>query len=200
MSPALVTVTALRNGFSLPYSTGSSLPSGRFVAVAGDKIGMLGLSIVTQSLIMLMTRLFIFQTCGLSRKRGDMVTNRKKEIGSNHTVKNGFCVQNPLFNVRFPPIHRRLSLIKANTMKHNFLTVYVLIGCITFCSCSGPQEKEKTNETAQDAKYEPTNEELIARGKYLTLVSGCHDCHSPKVMTEKGPELDTTRLLAGHPQ
>ncbi|WP_416865571.1 MAG: c-type cytochrome [Imperialibacter sp.] len=41
--------------------------------------------------------------------------------------------------------------------------------------------------------------EAILRGEYLVNTSACHDCHTPKVMTPQGPELDTTRLLSGHP-
>ncbi|MFN0158592.1 MAG: c-type cytochrome [Bacteroidota bacterium] len=39
----------------------------------------------------------------------------------------------------------------------------------------------------------------VARGKYLVDFGGCHDCHSPKVMTPMGPVADTTRPLSGHP-
>lgn len=39
----------------------------------------------------------------------------------------------------------------------------------------------------------------VARGKYLVDFGGCHDCHSPKVMTPMGPVPDTTRLLSGQP-
>ncbi len=39
----------------------------------------------------------------------------------------------------------------------------------------------------------------IERGEYLVTMSGCHDCHSPKIMTEMGPEPDPARLLSGHP-
>jgi hypothetical protein len=28
---------------------------------------------------------------------------------------------------------------------------------------------------------------ILARGKYLVTLGGCHDCHTPKLMTEKGP-------------
>jgi hypothetical protein len=42
-------------------------------------------------------------------------------------------------------------------------------------------------------------EELVARGQYLTTVSGCNDCHSPKKFTATGMQLDSTRLLSGHP-
>jgi len=37
-----------------------------------------------------------------------------------------------------------------------------------------------------------------ARGRYLVVFGGCHDCHTPKVMGANGPEPDKTRLLAGH--
>lgn len=39
----------------------------------------------------------------------------------------------------------------------------------------------------------------IERGRYLVLMAGCNDCHSPKVFTPQGPVPDTTRLLSGHP-
>ena len=39
----------------------------------------------------------------------------------------------------------------------------------------------------------------VERGAYLATVGGCHDCHSPKVFTEHGPEPDPSRLLSGHP-
>jgi hypothetical protein len=40
----------------------------------------------------------------------------------------------------------------------------------------------------------------IARGQYLVSTSGCHDCHTPWKMGEKGPEPDMTRALSGHPE
>lgn len=39
----------------------------------------------------------------------------------------------------------------------------------------------------------------ISKGERLVTVLGCNDCHSPKVMTAKGPVTDSLRLLAGHP-
>ena len=39
----------------------------------------------------------------------------------------------------------------------------------------------------------------IARGKYLVMVGGCEDCHSPKVMTPMGPIPDSTKRLSGAP-
>lgn len=39
-----------------------------------------------------------------------------------------------------------------------------------------------------------------ARGKYLVNTTGCHDCHTPFKMGDKGPEPDMSRMLSGHPQ
>lgn len=39
----------------------------------------------------------------------------------------------------------------------------------------------------------------VERGKYLVTICACNDCHSPKVLTPKGPDVDTTRPLSGHP-
>jgi len=40
----------------------------------------------------------------------------------------------------------------------------------------------------------------LARGEHLVLTSGCHDCHTPLKMGDRGPEPDMTRMLSGHPQ
>jgi len=41
----------------------------------------------------------------------------------------------------------------------------------------------------------------IERGKYLVTFGGCHDCHTPKIPgSNRVPVLDTTKLLAGHPE
>lgn len=44
-----------------------------------------------------------------------------------------------------------------------------------------------------------TPEEMLKRGEYLVTIGGCHDCHSPHIMTENGPAPDPERLLSGHP-
>ncbi len=44
----------------------------------------------------------------------------------------------------------------------------------------------------------PTSQ--VKRGEYLVNFGGCHDCHTPKKLGAKGPELDTERLLSGHPE
>ena len=49
---------------------------------------------------------------------------------------------------------------------------------------------------AQTAK---SGKNPVERGKYLSIVVGCNDCHSPKLMTPNGPKTDPTRILSGHP-
>src|SRR5487761_2627553 len=39
----------------------------------------------------------------------------------------------------------------------------------------------------------------IKRGEYLVGYGGCHDCHTPKIMSPNGPAPDSSRLLSGHP-
>jgi mono/diheme cytochrome c family protein len=43
-----------------------------------------------------------------------------------------------------------------------------------------------------------TAEQMVARGRHLITVGDCSICHSPKVMTDRGPMVDSSMLLAGH--
>jgi hypothetical protein len=83
-------------------------------------------------------------------------------------------------------------------MKNVFIiTCFILAGAYII-SCK-PQD---TNTAATgDVATLPymTKEDSIKRGEYLSHIMGCNDCHTPKVMTDKGPALDMDRLLAGHP-
>ena len=64
-----------------------------------------------------------------------------------------------------------------------------LVGGVLFYEGGGkiPQQKAAQNKT------------MIERGKFYVTVGGCNDCHTPKIFTPKGPVLDSTRLLSGHP-
>lgn len=52
-------------------------------------------------------------------------------------------------------------------------------------------------QNAPDKKHDQAT--LIKRGEYLVTITGCNDCHSPKMMTAEGPKPDPDRLLSGHP-
>lgn len=79
-------------------------------------------------------------------------------------------------------------------MKTTFILMALAISSLLVIRCS------VTAEEKAEAAPELSREALIARGKYLTTLGGCNDCHSPKVMTPEGPMPDTTRLFSGHPQ
>lgn len=77
-------------------------------------------------------------------------------------------------------------------MKSSVLMSVFLVFCASFIFL-------QLNCSTQDEKKAMTKDEMIARGKYLTTIAGCNDCHTPKIMTEMGPMPDTTRLLSGQP-
>lgn len=39
----------------------------------------------------------------------------------------------------------------------------------------------------------------VERGRYLVTAMGCADCHAPKTIGPRGPVIDPTRFLSGHP-
>src|SRR5688572_28442229 len=92
----------------------------------------------------------------------------------------------------FVKLHESNIKTKNKKMK----TALIVLGClVVVTACHRPAEENSIPE-----KTSLSQEELILRGKYLTTIGGCNDCHSPKVLTQHGLEPDTTRLLSGHPQ
>ncbi len=73
------------------------------------------------------------------------------------------------------------------------LVICVIAGiCITSCN-------QPVTET-QAAEPEMTTQDYILKGKHLTTIGGCQDCHSPKIMENGGMKFDESRMLSGHPQ
>jgi len=76
-----------------------------------------------------------------------------------------------------------------------------LIACfaIYFVGCTNQSSTEK-NEPGTGASKSMSSEDLVKRGNYLMITSGCHDCHSPKKFGPHGEMLlDSSKLLSGHP-
>ncbi len=63
-------------------------------------------------------------------------------------------------------------------------------GLLSFAACS------KATECPEP---EVVQEDPVKRGEFLVSVGGCNDCHTPKIMTDKGPAMDMSRMLSGHP-
>ncbi len=66
----------------------------------------------------------------------------------------------------------------------------LLTGLVLSTGCVREQEPEPAVQT---------QEQIVERGRYLVTMAGCSDCHTPKVFTDKGMELDQAKLLSGHP-
>ena len=68
-------------------------------------------------------------------------------------------------------------------------------------------QQSKTNDQSEAQGQEKMSAELKyggyvsaeKGGEHLVTISGCNDCHTPKLMTARGPVLDSSLLLSGHP-
>jgi len=65
------------------------------------------------------------------------------------------------------------------------------------CDQVSADEKSIQKETASVAFAGFESE--LKWGEHLVTVSACHDCHTPKKMTDHGPDIDSSLLLSGHP-
>lgn len=75
--------------------------------------------------------------------------------------------------------------------------------CICFflmVSCQNQASKEASEEATPKPTYELLGYASKAEwGKHIVSITGCNDCHSPKMMTDKGPVVDPALILSGHP-
>lgn len=91
-------------------------------------------------------------------------------------------------------------------MNKLFLTLAAL-GSITLAGCNMTTETNEVAATETEAEVLEQPKEAFggfesreAWGGHLVTIGGCHDCHTPKVMSPEGmPEPDMTRTLSGHP-
>jgi len=88
-----------------------------------------------------------------------------------------------LFDIKksYPMNPRKLQL---------FPLLLAIVAVTTYISCN--------NASMNQEKKAMTNDEMIARGRYMVTVSSCNDCHTPKIFGPQGMKLDSSRLLSGH--
>lgn len=80
------------------------------------------------------------------------------------------------------------------------LFTYFLLSVFILTNCAPKEEPVQTEtEESVTAVDKTSHEDLVKRGAYLVEIMSCHDCHTPKVMTDQGPAPDPNRLLSGHP-
>lgn len=82
-------------------------------------------------------------------------------------------------------------------MKFGLTTGCIILGtfCLTLSACHSNTPGSNT-QTATTL----SQDQLVARGKYLVNTMGCNDCHTPMKMTAMGPIPDSSRFLSGVPQ
>jgi cytochrome c553 len=75
-------------------------------------------------------------------------------------------------------------------MKKAFLAL--TITCLVISACNSPKQKEVAKADL------PNSGDQLKRGEFLVATLDCNACHSPKLMTNRGPVPDPNRLLSGH--
>jgi hypothetical protein len=77
--------------------------------------------------------------------------------------------------------------------------LFALVAVLSLMNCS--TQPEKKSAPAAEVKKETFGGFASAElyGEHLVTICGCNDCHTPKKMTERGPEPDSSLWLSGHP-
>jgi cytochrome c553 len=82
-------------------------------------------------------------------------------------------------------------------MRTNIVTIAVTLFATTatIIACDNTSQYVKKEEQ----KITLDSASMVRRGEYLVTIGVCDDCHSPKTMGPKGPEIDPERRLSGYP-
>lgn len=75
-----------------------------------------------------------------------------------------------------------------------------LAGLLFFSQC-GERSNDQQTELLDSTKWDNYGgyESQQKWGEHIVSFAGCNDCHTPKKMTSRGPVIDSTLLLSGHP-
>ena len=87
-------------------------------------------------------------------------------------------------------------------MKRLLLVVMGVVWSLAGVATGIPAAQQITPAKSPSVGSKPTSaaSTMVARGQYLAMIQGCHDCHTPKKMGPQGPEPDFSRALSGHPE
>ena len=83
-------------------------------------------------------------------------------------------------------------------MKTSTILVSILGTAALFVFSHCVQNSEGQDKKPAQQKYGGF-ESQVKWGEHLVLISACHDCHSPKKMTDQGMDIDFSKALSGHP-
>ncbi len=85
-------------------------------------------------------------------------------------------------------------------MKNHLLVFGFFAAGVLAAGCKPEASTSEEAEHLTAAAPTMTHQDSVSRGQYLTTIMGCNDCHTPKKFTKEGRmQLDSTRLLSGHP-
>ena len=86
-------------------------------------------------------------------------------------------------------------------MKKLAVSTILLAGLVTLSLLNCSPATEKKSEPVAEAKKESFGGYATAAlyGEHLVTICACNDCHTPKKMTARGPEPDSSLWLSGHP-
>jgi len=79
----------------------------------------------------------------------------------------------------------------------SLLLACVVAASLMNCSPAKESKAEPVAETKKESFGGYASAQLY--GEHLVTICGCNDCHTPKKMTERGPEPDSSLWLSGHP-
>lgn len=78
------------------------------------------------------------------------------------------------------------------------LSIIAVLICLSLFNLSCKDDSYQDRKTYIISKEE-SSEKVLAQGKYLVGILGCNDCHSPKRLAEKGPQIIPELVLSGFP-
>jgi len=87
-------------------------------------------------------------------------------------------------------------MIKSSNFKPYLFSPFLFLIILT--GCDQKKEKDNTTPISKNEDKKVSDKDLTQRGEYLVNTIGCADCHSPKKMGERGPEVIGELSLSGH--
>ena len=82
-------------------------------------------------------------------------------------------------------------------------SILLFLGCMTsmflFIQCAEKPKEEQPVAVVSEKPFYGGYETQELWGEHLVTIAACNDCHTPKKMGPRGPELDSSLLLSGHP-
>jgi len=81
-------------------------------------------------------------------------------------------------------------------LRSTFIILTLFLFTIT--GCEQGKEKDDTVPIAKNENKQNVDQELTKKGAYLVNSIGYADCHSPKKMGERGPEIISELSLSGY--